>query len=424
MDMTALQPDPETERILRHIMSDFAPDDLERPWTGGEVRMPVKSEEFPVPELARAALAWVGFVDQRWDEKTAWRVGGVFCNTNVSFALTKFGLKFMAETDHALAPLEDPARPPVKLPPGVTTSTRVDMAQEPDLVTLFHDFMAALRKAARVFDRRVLSRLVDDQVTAGNVTLLNQSGRLRGAHEFFRWQAQAFIDGHGDPEIRQDMLTIAQLAAGGTRGQSSFVLPWFADTNVGFCLNAMSTAYFSWLEHILVLALPFTSWEPADRRVTDLIGDSWADKWRYVIGSDTPDAKKTLETLTKAAEQFRNLDAHGGFGKKEQSLLVHTPIGALPARLTEGADAIRASVISEAPGTFPEACAVFDEVDTFLRTGPLRLAMTWIDGGMQVPFNEAQRQAVRDAMAESDDAYMDVLEQFSLLEDRLTNFEG
>lgn len=43
---------------------------------------------------------------------------------------------------------------------------------------------------------------------------------------------------------------------------------------------------------------------------------------------------------------------------------------------------------------------------------------------MQVPFNEAQRQAVRNAMAESDDAYMDVLEQFSLLEDRLTNFEG
>lgn len=138
----------------------------------------------------------------------------------------------------------------------------------------------------------------------------------------------------------------------------------------------MSTGYFSWLEHILVLALPFTSWEPADRRVTDLIGDSWADKWRYVIGSDAPDAKKTLKTLTKAAEQFRNLDAHGGFGKKEQSLLVHTPIGALPARLTEGADAIRASVISEAPGTFPEECAVFDEVDTFLRTGPLHLAMT------------------------------------------------
>jgi hypothetical protein len=42
------------------------------------------------------------------------------------------------------------------------------------------------------------------------------------------------------------------------------------------------------------------------------------------------DAKKAFDLLSDAAEQFRNLDAHGGSGKKEQSLLVHSSMGAIP----------------------------------------------------------------------------------------------
>lgn len=425
MDISALQPDAEAERVLAHILDDFAPYDPKFPWTGGELRSPVREEDFPVPELARAALAWVGFVDQPWDEKTAWRLGGRFRGTNISFASTKFGLRVMLETDRDLTPGEQPS---FNLPAGVTGSTRVDLTHHPDLRTLVDAFTAAVRRAAQLFGSRVLRELVESQVEAGNVSLMNQNGRLRGAYRFFRWQGQTLIDGHGEDEVRQDMIDIAVRAAGGDPDENSFFMPFFLPSNVGYCLTAMASAYFSWLEHVLVLALPFTAhWTPEDEPVTKAIGDSWSDKWRYVLrdAMTAPDgeAKKTFDLLSNAAEQFRNLDAHGGFGKKEQSLLVHSPMGAIPARLAEGAGAIKATVISEAPSTFPEACDAFDTVDAYLRRGPLREAFVWIEGGLQVPFHADHRRRLRDAIARGETAFMDEVERFSMLEDRINNFE-
>lgn len=426
MDITSLQPDEETQRILRHILAEFAPDDPARPWKQGELRSPAQEADFPVPELARAALVWAGFVNQRgWDEKTAWRVGGRFRGTNVSFVSTKFGLKVMVETDRQLTPTEDQ---PFTPPPGVIASTRVDLRSEPDLAALVSDFTAAVRKAAQVFGSRVLNDLVQSQVESGNVTLVNQNGRLRGAYNFFRWQGHALIDGHGEADIRQEMVGVAVRAAGGDPETNHHFLPFFTPVNVGYCLTAMASAYFSWLEHVLVLALPFTPhWDPRDKPVTKAIGDPWSDKWRYVLrdamAAPNSDAKRTFDLLSNAAEQFRNLDAHGGFGKKEQSLLVHSPMGAIPARLAEGASAIKATVMSEAPSTFPEACEVFDEVDEFLRTGPLSNAFVWIEGGLQVAFNAEHRERMREAIAQGSEAFLEEVERFAELEDRINNFE-
>jgi len=370
-------------------------------------------------------LEWAGFVHQRWEEKTAWRIGGQFRGRNVSFASTKFGLKAMVETDQELTPAPVPV---VKLPTGVMTSVKVDLSQDPDLQAFVDDFVAAVKKAAGVFGDRVLGTFVSNQVDDGNVTLLNQSYRLRGAYNLFRWQGQALIDGHGDPQTSKDVAAIALRGAGYDPATPSVLLPFFLDTNIGYCLTAMASAYFSWLEHVLILALPFTAhWDPARKPVTQAIGDSWSDKWRgaFRARGATPDAdeQRVFNLLANAAEQFRNLDAHGGFGKKEQALLAHTPIGAIPARLAEGAGAVKAQVLSEAPSTFPDACAVFDEVDTFLHEGTLRKAFTWIEGGLQVPFNAEFRQRIGDAIAAGEDAFAEEVDVFAAREDALNNFE-
>lgn len=425
MDISKLSVDEETLKLLAHVLADLTAPDPAKPWTGHELRLQVPSEQFPVPELARAALESAGFVHQRWEEKTAWRVGGQFRGRNVSFASTKFGLKAMVETDRELTPAPLPA---VKLPTGVLTSIKVDLSQDPDLKAFADGFVAAVKKAARVFGDRVLGTFVSNQVDDGNVTLLNQSYRLRGAYNLFRWQGQALIDGHGNPQTRKDMAAIALRGAGFDPANPSLLLPFFLDTNVGYCLTAMASAYFSWLEHVLVLALPFTPhWDPARKPVTQVIGDSWSDKWRNALRAPgaTADAeeKRVFDLLASAAEQFRNLDAHGGFGKKEQALLAHTPLGAIPARLVEGAGPIKAQVISEAPSTFPEACAVFDEVDTFLHGGPMREAFTWIEGGLQVPFNAEFRQRIREAIDAGGEAFAEEVDVFAAREDALNNFE-
>lgn len=425
MDISKLSVDEATRKVLGHVLADFAAPDPAMPWTEHELSVPVPLEQFPVPELARAALESAGFVHQRWEEKTAWRVGGQFRGRNVSFASTKFGLKALVETDRELPPAPVPA---VKLPPGVMTSNKVDLSQDPDLQAFVDDFVGAVNKAARVFGDRVLGPFVSNQVDDSNVTLLNQSYRLRGAYNLFRWQGQALIDGHGDAQTRKDMAAIALRGAGFDPASPSVLLPFFLDTNVGYCLTAMASAYFSWLEHVLVLALPFTPhWDPGRTPVTQAIGDSWSGKWRNAFHAPgaTPDAeeKRVFDLLASAAEQFRNLDAHGGFGKKEQALLVHTPMGAIPARLVEGAGPIKAQVLSEAPSTFPDACALFDEVDTFLHAGALREAFIWIEGGLQVPFNAEFRQRITDAITAGDDAFAEEVEVFAAREEALNNFE-
>lgn len=145
-------------------------------------------------------------------------------------------------------------------------------------------------------------------------------------------------------------------------------------------------------------------------------------KWERVIPT-TPESTEAFDRLKIAVEEFRNLDAHGGFGKKARSLLIHTPVGAVPARLTEGADAIRATVIPDTPTTFPQACAVFDATDEFLRRGPLADAIRWIEAGIQVPFNAEHRTMFKDAMNDGADAFEELVDRFAELEDRVNNFE-
>ncbi|GAB2758315.1 hypothetical protein GCM10027020_08420 [Nocardioides salsibiostraticola] len=485
MDFAALEPNEKTAGLLKRIMADFAPDDPERPWTDGEMRIAVPMDQFPLPELARAALHWAGFVPQRWDDKTAWRLGGRFRDRNVSLASTKYGLRFMVEADvtgwtHNLldtsastdistgteaggggeAVNASAGATPTTAEPGprmtpesaheapavertlidtdeidallrrmmsrrripkATSATRHDLTDDPGLEAFVEDFIARLGRAGRVFDEHVFSKIVKEQLDNANITVLNQHARLRGGYDYFRWQAQAFIDGHGDDTVLKEMESLGFLAAGGKLGDHLF-MPLVVRNQLGYCLTAMAAAYFSWLEHVLVLALPFTDWEPEQASVTQVIGDTWPLKWERVIPI-TAESSEAFDRLRVAAEEFRNLDAHGGFGKKARSLLIHTPVGAVPARLTQGADAIRATVVPDTPTTFPQACEVFDATDKFLRNGPLAYAIQWIEAGIQVPFGAEHRAMFKDALNDGDDAFEKMVDRFADLEDRVNNFE-
>lgn len=293
MDFAALEPNEKTAGLLRQIMVDFAPDDPERAWTDGEIRIAVPGDQFPLPELARAALRWAGFVPQRWDDKTAWRLGGRFRDRNVSLASTKYGLRFMVEADvtgwtHNLldtdagsrvdnaAPESAPARPATAEPgpgmtpqsaddaptvektpinmdevnallarmmsrkkvPRATSATRHDLSEDPELEAFFNDFMARLGGAGRVFDEHVFSKVVKEQLDTANVTVLNQHARLRGGYDYFRWQAQAFVDGHGDDNLRDEMAGMGFLAAGGKPGDH-FFMPLVVRNQLGYCLTAI-----------------------------------------------------------------------------------------------------------------------------------------------------------------------------------------
>ena len=152
-------------------------------------------------------------------------------------------------------------------------------------------------------ERTVVGRHVRDRADAGHVVLLNVSKRLYGGYDLFRWHGQALLDGHGDAEVRETALACALAAAG-----AESLGMWFIPANIGFCVTAMTTAWFSWLEHVLVLSLPFTNWDPSVITEQQAIALKWTDKWKTIIGLDDAASKRTFDLLKQTAEKHRNRD--------------------------------------------------------------------------------------------------------------------
>jgi len=72
-------------------------------------------------------------------------------------------------------------------------------------------------------------------------------------------------------------------------------------------LFACVNAFFSLLEHRLVLVLPFIDFDPADGALTAFIGARWGDKFRRVfdVASDST-AHAIYDRLHRIAEAYRN----------------------------------------------------------------------------------------------------------------------
>ena len=98
---------------------------------------------------------------------------------------------------------------------------------------------------------------------------------------------------------------------------------------------AAISAYISLVEHVLVLALAFSGFDPAKDDLTDVIGLRWGDKFDRLLGKEG-DAARYRQRLTDVVERWRNLYSHGGFEKGHgATIYLHTPgVGAVPVGLT------------------------------------------------------------------------------------------
>lgn len=79
--------------------------------------------------------------------------------------------------------------------------------------------------------------------------------------------------------------------------------------------------------------------------------------------------------------------------------------------------------IPEREDSFDQVCALFDEIDQWLRTGPVAHGMFWAESGLDVPFNEEHLASFRETMGRSWDAFEKFLFARSHAVDRATNME-
>ncbi|MFH9786036.1 hypothetical protein ACH4NU_37935 [Streptomyces sp. NPDC017259] len=174
---------------------------------------------------------------------------------------------------------------------------------------------------------------------------------------------------------------------------------------------AMVSAYFSLLEHNLVLLLPFLGFDPSKRDLKSFIGDRWGMKFKRVfpVDSNNP-AKAHFDALHRIAEEYRNTYGHGGFDKFGSSILFHMEgVGALPAVLSDIRDRPYFSFTPIDVDDFEGIKEIFDAFDDWVNETAAQLAMKWIKGGLDVYYDDHFRAQVKEAMRSEDD-FMEMLE--------------
>jgi len=268
---------------------------------------------------------------------------------------------------------------------------------------------AALRRGMAILENGALRPFARQQLELGNVTVLNQWHRLREMYEYFRAGAEAAYQGHGRIP--------AQMPGGGSR--------IFREETEGY-YNAIATvnAYFSALEHILLIAFPFARLDdpPALRSFLRM---RWYEKFGAVFDLATDRrAKRVYDRLREVADHYRNPHVHGGVDTRSGSVAFHLPgCGAVSLSLREPELTPSLFVVPFDRRGFGRATYTFSAVDTLLRTHRrTRYGLRWADAGLDVAFDAHSMAAARDASL-NNRRFAEFLEARSRAWERAVNME-
>jgi len=337
------------------------PDELD-PWSMSSGRP--DSSDFPVPELVlflfRNLMGW------KWSgrgEKVRWSVYGSVKGEPIGFELRKFGFTILRAGDAT-----------------VPTSRIVGQIN-----SALKDVEAFLEPYAKA------------QVESGHVLIANRFEEFDSRYRFFRERAEKAYAKASEPPLHKKPNTpkkgkkskkvdLAELNLGIADLLNH---TWSANREGFFHSTAMVDAYFSALEHRLVLLRAFTGAALAPGELTQILAAKWDNKLKAVlpIGGNR-ETELLFGKMRRIKERIRNPFAHGGVENDKGSLFFHLPsIGAIPANFTRFGDSIRFSVIPIEADDHAECCAVFDELDQLLSAGPLAGPHRLMDAGVDPSFD-------------------------------------
>jgi hypothetical protein len=371
--------------ILRRILRDISPPHDED-YKLALNYLPSAAERLPLPYMVFLTLLLgteCKYISRPM-EKTAWSIYLRFKNVPFCLEHGKFGMR-------------------------IATPATKDVLME-ELVSVLH-------RAFPIVDE-VLQQDVNLQVRTGNVTIPNEQYLLRKRYEFFRDSARAAFDA---PQPKLESL----FRQTGSEQEGSRSFDILKNEREGFFFGtAAIDSYFSWLEHVLILILPFVGYDPIRNNLLVYISSSWTDKIKKIWDvSGGREEKSMYDALRKIKERFRNSITHGCLEKGAGSLRVHIPgIGVVPARLSRFTKSIHYDMFPLKEASFNEACELFDAVDAHLHSNSAKYGMKFAEAGFNVAFDAKSREDYRSAM-NSDCDFDKLLERISYVVDKNTNMD-
>ncbi|PYI69781.1 hypothetical protein CVV68_01345 [Arthrobacter livingstonensis] len=315
----------------------------------------------------------------------AWWVNFLFHGRQCELALEKFGLHLYIEI--------------------------VDN-DEADANMAANKIVKKLGSSMRAIESLVLTPAAPGLFREGKATVVNQYSSLRRSYEYFRERASS-------PFLIDD--EVKHLGNGGTTFQLGNRL---MQMNSFHDLVASVNAYLSLLEHILVLALPFQSFDPSKDSLDKFIGSRWGDKYGQVFDLTRKDDKRYYDRLIEVVERWRNTYAHGGFEKGHGSsvYLHYQGIGAIPVGLSSATERVGIFLMPATDEDITHVFKLFDEIDAWFTDDRMHFAMEWITSGLHVRFDPTFRTEVIEAM-ESPERFSKYVEYNAYLDDRAVNMD-
>ncbi len=236
------------------------------------------------------------------------------------------------------------------------------------------------------------------QISQGNVTVANHFYEFDARYRFFRAKAD---------EAFKQANTLVPEAIGRRQGFDSlrdltdiFNQEVKAKHEGFYYSTAMVDAYFSRLEHRLVLLLAFRGQPLAKDALKQFLRAKWDDKLTQIIDIKRDHAAQlVLGRLRRIKERIRNPFAHGGIENDGGSLFFHmTGVGALPANFSRIKNSARFNLIPVEHDDHQSACALLDELDALLETDDLTLPHRLVEDGVDPAFDAETLARYREAI--------------------------
>lgn len=352
---------------------------------------------FPVPELVlftlRDVMGW------RWHghgEKVRWTVYGAIDGQRVAFEHQKFGFVVFLPKDR------------------LDLQSRV----EGQLRSAMCNVEAYLRPFAKA------------QVDQGEVMIINRFAEFDERYRFHRELADlAYRRGAAAPPPAQangergDESEKMRSISGDITARLNAVLS--AEREGFFHSTAMIDAYFSCLEHRLVLLRAFMGRPFGEGEVLALLGMKWGDKLKLVLPSPpSRSAADVVGRMHRIKERIRNPFAHGGVENDQGSLFFRLPgIGPVPGNFTRFGESVRFSMLPVDADDHAESCATFDTLDRLLATGELAGPDQFIKDGVDPVFDAHHCAEYAEAIAGGPDAIDAYIEAWSSAWERHVNMD-
>lgn len=380
---------PRLEKALLGL-SGTVPDD----WDRRELRTSFKppAKDFPVPDLVLFALSRVlRFRHTGHEEKVRWSVFATFNGALVSFEMRKLGFTICHED-------------------GVTV----------DLKRLRGQLLAAVKHT-----ENWLAPLAEQQIDANNVSIANHYGEFDKRYRFFRQQADRAYRAAAKPPKAKAPAATDDL----TVMMNELFAPWagsMRSTRRGFYHSvAMVDAYFSRLEHQLLLMRALSGRPMAHRGLREFLSSTWDERLREILPVDgDPQVQKAFQDLKALKERVRNPFSHGGFENDGGSLFIHVPtVGAMPANFTRIKNSVRFNFVPLEKEDHAGACALFDSLDAIFRKGPCASVFQLTENGISPSFDDASLRDYRSAIASGSDERETYIELWHQEHDRHANMD-